>query len=52
MMRFRATIVGVKKTIIILHSECMLVALVIQDAVRHIVISGLSGFTSYFHAVS
>jgi hypothetical protein len=52
MMRVRATIVGAEKTIIILHSECMLVALVIQDAMRHIVISGLSDFTSYFHVVS
>jgi hypothetical protein len=51
-MRVLGTVVFVKKTIIILYSECTFLALLIQDAMRHIVISGLSGFATYFHIVS
>jgi hypothetical protein len=52
--RFRETTATVKKLINITYSECLSVALVIQQAkhIRHIVICGLSCCTIFFHVIS
>jgi hypothetical protein len=51
MRRFRATIFGLKKEIIIKYSECVLVPLAIQHAMHmhHIFVCGVSGFTRFSH---
>ena len=54
LMRVRATIVAVEKTISVKYSESVFVALGIQHAMRlcRIVFCGLPGCTIYFHIIS
>jgi hypothetical protein len=49
-----ATTVVVEKQLSITHSECVIVALVFEHALRmsHTVICSLSGSTQFFHIVS
>jgi hypothetical protein len=52
--RVHATVFAVEKTIIITYSECMIMALGSQHAmrVRHIVICGLSSSTVFSYNIS